>query len=94
LLSHHFLRWFSPYFGIGVLVTSVLLAQRGGVYLAVLVLALAVLSLGLAGYVAEHLHRRAVIASFVFSFLAIQAGMGLGILYALTRSARGLWEPE
>ncbi|HXQ28197.1 MAG TPA: hypothetical protein VN848_02915, partial [Gemmatimonadales bacterium] len=94
LASHHLLRWVAPFVALGLIGATVVLAPRGGVYLAAALLEALVLGLGLVGYVGERRGQRIPVASVVYNFLAINVGMALGVVAALANTARGPWETE
>ena len=94
LVFHHFLRWLGPFVAVAFIISTLVLAPRGGVYLAAAWLEAVVLGLGLIGYVGERSGRHIAVASVVYNFLAINAGMAIGFLAALFRAAKGPWETE
>lgn len=94
LVSHHFLRWVSPLIAVVFLVCSALLWRSGGVYTAAAAGEVLLLAIVAVGYVAEKRHVYVSIASPLYSFAAVNAGMGVGFFKAVFRRAKGLWETE
>ncbi len=94
LVSHHFLRWASPYVLLGLVTSSVFLLDAGPGYRAFAALEAAGAVLAAAGWLAERRQARIAVASTLFTFVAVNVGMGIGLFRGLVNAARGPWEPE
>jgi cellulose synthase/poly-beta-1,6-N-acetylglucosamine synthase-like glycosyltransferase len=84
LLSHKLLRWFTPFFLLALLASSVFLVGSGLIYEAVLLGQGLLYSVAIMGFVGEVFQKKIPLASTVFTFMVANIGMAIGVFNALT----------
>jgi len=94
MLSHHFMRWMSPYVMLVAAVCSFLLLNEGIVYRMIVVGEVLFALLFLIGLSAERFGKRVAVVSQFSMFTIVNAGFALGLLKAILGAARGPFETE
>lgn len=94
LVSHYFVRWVAPYIVLLLFVVSALLSSRHAVYRLAFALELALVGIGLVGYVADRRARRVPLASLVYGLMVVNAGFAVGLAKAITGRGEGMYETE
>lgn len=91
LLSHKVLRFMTPLFAVGALLTSLLLLATAGVYVLLFVLIMLLLVAGLVGLMGW---ARSRIIDLCATFLLTNAGQVVGWFRFLTGRADTMWTPQ
>jgi cellulose synthase/poly-beta-1,6-N-acetylglucosamine synthase-like glycosyltransferase len=87
LLSHKILRWFSPFFIVGALLSNLFLLDENLVYQITFLIQLAFYALGFFGLLGEVLGKKIPVASSVLAFCVAAAGMGIGVIKGILGKA-------
>lgn len=87
LLSHKILRWFTPFFLLGILISNLLLLREGAFYHLIFVSQLAFYLLAIVGLLGEKFNKKIPIASLIFSFCVANLGMAIGVVKGLVGKA-------
>lgn len=94
MASHHFLRWLLVFIIVPVIIGSFFLFNEGLFYQALLFCEILAGVSIVIGIIAEHLNRHLFLISTLYSFAAINAGMAVGFMKAITGRVKGPWETE
>jgi cellulose synthase/poly-beta-1,6-N-acetylglucosamine synthase-like glycosyltransferase len=92
LWSHKILRWCVPFFALGVLATTVILAGDSSFYAWVLAIELAILAAALLGWITERLRLRVGLLGVPYYFVAMNLALFVGFLTFVSGRQKGTWE--
>jgi len=94
LISHRFLRYFTPFFLITVFLCNLLLLfDLGQPYILLMIFQLIFYGLGLIGFISYFLNIRLPVVSTITNFVIANAAILIGVILALTGNVKSSYKP-
>jgi len=94
LLSHKILRWFTPFFIVGLFISNIFLLNKSWFYKFAFVGQIIFYILAIFGFIGELFKKSIPIASIIFSFCIANIGMGIGVIKGLLGKAPAAYKME
>ena len=94
LLSHKILRWFTPFFIVGLFISNIFLLNKSWFYKFAFVGQIIFYILAILGFIGELFKKSIPIASIIFSFCIANIGMGIGVIKGLLGKAPAAYKME